>query len=102
MIIKNKSLSSRCRRLSKDLFIKGVTGPVPTQKEISNERYGRNDQADKEMITVAKLAMDLCIPNENEGTRELLNPEKIKDWLPRLYEKAIGNFYKFHLNTSDA
>ena len=98
MIIKNKSLSHRCRRLAKDLFIKGVTGPAPTQKEISTQRYGRNDQADKEMITVAKLAMDMCIPNENEGAKELLNPEKLEKWLPNLYEKAIGNFYKFHLD----
>ena len=50
------------------------------------------------MITVAKLAMDMCIPNENEGAKELLNPEKLDKWLPNLYEKAIGNFYKFHLD----
>ena len=97
-IIKSKSLKNKCRTLSKDLFIKGVTGPVPTFREISNERYGRNDQADKEMITVAKLAMDLCIPNEDEGAKEVLNPEKCEYWMRALYEKAIGNFYKFHLD----
>ena len=97
-IIKSKTLSKKCRTLSKDLFIKGVTGPVPTLREISNEKYGRNDQADKEMITVAKLAMNLCIPNEDMGSKEILNPEKCEYWMRALYEKAIGNFYKFHLD----
>ncbi len=52
------------------------------------------------MITVAKLAMDLCIPKEERGSSEVLNPERLKNWLPTLYEKAIGNFYKFHLDLS--
>ena len=97
-IIKSKKLNKKCRTLSKDLFIKGVTGPVPTLREINNEKYGRNDQADKEMITVAKLAMNLCIPNEDIDSKEILNPEKCEYWMRALYEKAIGNFYKFHLD----
>ena len=97
-IIKKPSISNSCSSLANNLFQCGVTGPVPTAREIENQRFSRNDQSDKEMIAAAKLAMNLCLPNESEGKNEILDPEKSEHWMRRLYEKAIGNFYRFHLN----
>ena len=91
-IIKKPSISNSCSSLANYLFQCGVTGPVPTAREIENQRFSRNDQSDKEMIAAAKLAMNLCLPNESEGKNEILDPEKSEHWMRRLYEKAIGNF----------
>ena len=66
-------------------------------KELKSERFGRNDICDREMISAAKLAMDLCLPNERNGDYEISDPEKPDYWLRKLFEKAIGNFYIYHL-----
>ncbi len=100
-IIKEPSLSNNCRSLANNLFASGVTGPIPTSREIENQKFGRNDQSDKEMIAAAKLAMNLSLPFDIEGKNEILDPEKCEHWMRRLYEKAIGNFYRFHLNPNN-
>ena len=94
-VIKEPSLSNNCRSLANNLFASGVTGPVPTSREIENQKFGRNDQSDKEMIAAAKLAMNLSLPFDIEGKNEILDPEKCEHWMRRLYEKAIGNFIVF-------
>ena len=53
------------------------------------------------MIAAAKLAMNLSLPFDVEGKNEILDPEKCEHWMRRLYEKAIGNFYRFHLNPNN-
>tara|TARA_Y100000589_G_scaffold331835_1_gene387344 strand:- start:1155 stop:2207 length:1053 start_codon:yes stop_codon:yes gene_type:complete len=96
-IIKNPALRKKCTSLANFLTVKGVSSIVPIFKELKSERFGRNDICDREMISAAKLAMDLCLPNERDGDYEILDPEKGDYWLRNLFEKAIGNFYVFHL-----
>ena len=96
-IIKDPALRKKCISLANFLTIKGVSSIVPKFKELKSERFGRNDICDKEMISAAKLAMDLCLPNERDGDYEISDPEKRDYWLRTLFEKAIGNFYIFHL-----
>ncbi|MBO8223075.1 5-methylcytosine-specific restriction endonuclease system specificity protein McrC [Prochlorococcus marinus str. XMU1401] len=96
-IIKNKALRKKCISLANFLTVKGVSSIVPKFKELKSERFGRNDICDREMISAAKLAMDLCLPNERNGDYEISDPEKPDYWLRKLFEKAIGNFYIYHL-----
>ena len=97
-IISNPSLSKRCRYLSNALLAQGVIGDVPNKKQLNAERFGRHDQADKSMVAAAKLAMDLALPTEEDGPYSILDPQRCEHWLRRLFEKAIGGFYKYHLN----
>ena len=60
-IIKDPALRKKCISLANFLTIKGVSSIVPKFKELKSERFGRNDICDKEMISAAKLAMDLCL-----------------------------------------
>ena len=53
------------------------------------------------MIAAAKLAMNLSLPFDIEEKNEILDPEQCEHWMRRLYEKAIGNFYRFHLNPNN-
>ena len=59
------------------------------------------DAIDQPMLAAARLAMDLALPTEEAGPHALLDPQRCVHWLRRLYEKAIGGFYRFHLHQSE-
>ena len=97
-IISKPSISKRCSYLANTLISQGVIGEAPNTKQLNIERFGRHDQADKSMIAAAKLAMDLAIPVEEDGPYSVLDPQRLDNWLTTLFEKAIGGFYRYHLN----
>ena len=100
-IIEKPILSKRCRSLANTLLAQGVVGEIPSRKQINSEHFAKHDKADKEMISAAKLAMDLELPTEEDGPNSIMDPEKCEHWLRTLFEKAIGNFYRFHLNPNN-
>lgn len=97
-LVKEQSLAHRCRALAGGLRQQGVVGEAPSRSQISTERFGRHDQADQPMLAAARLAMDLLLPAEEAGPNALLDPRRCVHWLRRLYEKAIGGFYRLHLD----
>ena len=99
-LVSQVELAHRCRRLAYGLRLQGVVGEAPSRQQISNERFGRQDQIDQPMLAAARLAMDLALPTEEAGPNALLDPERCVHWLRRLYEKAIGGFYHLHLDQS--
>ena len=99
-LVSQASLAHRCRGLAHGLSLQGVVGEPPSRQQISSERFGRHDQADQPMLAAARLAMDLALPTEEAGPHALLDPQRCAHWLRRLYEKAIGGFYRFHLNNA--
>jgi 5-methylcytosine-specific restriction enzyme subunit McrC len=50
------------------------------------------------MVALAKLALEMKIPSELSGDQALFTVDKNDVWLRQLYEKAIGGFYRFHLD----
>ena len=96
-LVREQELAQRCKRLAHGLLLRGVVGKPPTRQQISNERFGRHDQADQPMLAAARLAMDLALPAEEAGANALIDPQRCEHWLRRLYEKAIGGFYRLHL-----
>ena len=97
-LVSTPELAHRCRGLAHGLRLRGVVGAPPTRQQISNERFGRHDQADRPMLAAARLAMDLALPTEEAGSNALMDPKRCEHWLRRLYEKAIGGFYRHHLD----
>jgi 5-methylcytosine-specific restriction enzyme subunit McrC len=97
-LVNEPSLAHRCRSLAAGLRQQGVVGEAPSRSQISTERFGRHDQADQPMLAAARLAMDLKLPAEEAGPLALLDPQRCVHWLRRLYEKAIGGFYRLHLD----
>lgn len=98
-LVRKPELAQRCRSLAHGLHLRGVVGKPPTRQQISNERYGRHDQADQPMLTAARLAMDLALPSEEAGENALIDPQRCEHWMRRLYEKAIGGFFRLHLDS---
>jgi 5-methylcytosine-specific restriction enzyme subunit McrC len=42
--------------------------------------------------------MDLALPAEEAGPNAVLDPQRCVRWLRTLYERAIGGFYRLHLD----
>jgi 5-methylcytosine-specific restriction enzyme subunit McrC len=99
-LVSNQDLAHRCRGVAHGLRRQGVVGEAPSRSQISGERFGRHDQADQPMLAAARLAMDLALPTEEAGPNALLDPKRCEHWLRRLFEKAIGGFYRLKLDPS--
>jgi 5-methylcytosine-specific restriction enzyme subunit McrC len=93
-LVSRPDLRHRCRRLAADMKALGVSGAMPSWTELSADRIGRHDAADREMLAAAKLAMDLVLPTEQAGTRPLPMPDREEQWARRLFERAVGGFYR--------
>ena len=97
-LVRSSELVTRCSGLAHGMRLQGVVGELPTRQQISNERFGRHDHADQAMLAAARLAMDLALPTEEAGPNALIDPQRCEHWLRRLFEKAIGGFYRLHLD----
>jgi 5-methylcytosine-specific restriction enzyme subunit McrC len=97
-LVRKPDLAHRCRGLAHTLRNQGVVGEAPSRQQISSERFGRHDQADQAMLAAARLAMDLALPAEEAGPNAVLDPQRCVRWLRTLYERAIGGFYRLHLD----
>lgn len=100
-LVSQPPLAHRCRGLAHGLRLQGVVGDPPSRQQISQERFGRHDASDQPMLAAARLAMDLALPTEEAGPHALLDPGRCEHWLRRLFEKAIGGFYRLHLHGAE-
>lgn len=93
-LVTRPELRHRCRRLAADMQALGVAGVMPSRAELSADRIGRHDATDSEMLAAAMLAMDLVLPTERVGLRALPMPDREEQWARRLFERAVGGFYR--------
>lgn len=93
-LVTRPELRHRCRRLAADMQALGVAGVMPSRAELSTDRIGRHDATDSEMLAAAMLAMDLVLPTERAGPRALPMPDREEQWARRLFERAVGGFYR--------
>jgi 5-methylcytosine-specific restriction enzyme subunit McrC len=92
-VVKRKDICHRCRSLASGMKAMGVSGITPTRTEVSSDRFGRHDADDRLMVAAARLAFDLALPTEAEGTNVLAAPGRDVVWVRRLFERAVGGFY---------
>lgn len=90
-------VARRCISLANQLKIAGVSGAVPTRAQMSAEHFSRNDRDDRLMVDAAKLAFDLALPTETVGSSAMPMPDREAIWVRRLFEKAVGGFYRINL-----
>jgi len=67
----------------------GVGGMRPSRAEMAADQIGRNDAADRLMLSLSRLVFDLALPTELSGPRPFLAPNREEVWARRLFEKAI-------------
>lgn len=97
----NPSLSHKCQKLSLGLERLGVSKEKPVGYNIKSERFGRHDNDDQKMVAAADLAFSLALPTEFDGIFDLSAPDSKKEWLRKLFEKAIAGFYSVALDKSE-
>ncbi|WP_298285265.1 5-methylcytosine-specific restriction endonuclease system specificity protein McrC [Acidocella sp.] len=83
------ALSHRCKTLAADLARLGVGGGRPSRVKMAAEQIGRNDAADRLMVSLARLVFELALPTEIAGPRPFLDPSREEAWVRRLFEKAV-------------
>jgi len=91
-------LAHKCRALILSLERLGVSKVKPINYIAKSERFGRHDISDQKMIAAAELAFSLSLPTEFAGQYYLNSPGAQKDWLRKLFEKAIAGFYAVTLD----
>ena len=92
--VTDRSLARRARSIVRSFDELGVSNVIPTPVELSRDKLGRHDLADKEMIELAKIALELAIPTEEIGATQHYQPDKTERWVRKLFEKAIAGFYR--------
>jgi 5-methylcytosine-specific restriction enzyme subunit McrC len=96
--IKDKDLARNLRSLVRTFDQLGVSAKLPTLADLSKDRLGRHDYYDREMIDLAKMALELSMPSENSGGIAHYQPDKNEHKVRRLFEKAIAGFYRYTLD----
>ena len=98
-LVNDRTIAHRCRKLARAFRNLGVTGVVPTRSQMSTDRFGRHDADDRSMVAAARLAFDLALLNESAGNHRLPVPQRDEHWVRILFQKAVGGFYKVHLES---
>ncbi len=90
--------SRRCRSLAAVLGLAGVSDESyagfrsTTLRSASTAR--RVHSEDRQMLAAAELALKLSLPTEDPGLAHLPAPDRDEKWARRLFEAAVGGFYK--------
>lgn len=100
-IVKKSNLSHKCKFFGNRMRELGVSIIAPISTQMGAELYSRNDANDRLMVEAAKLIFTLSLPNEEIGSKLLATPDREIRWIRKLFEKAIGGFYKAVLSKSE-
>lgn len=96
-LVRDKDLAHRCHSLAADLGRLGVEGARPSRAETAADQIGRNDAADRFMVSLARLSFDLALPTEDAGSTPFVAPHREEAWARRLFEKAVLGFARVEL-----
>ena len=92
-------VAHRCRKLADEFKRMGVAGFLPSLAEVQSEHVGRKDVDDGFMLAAAKLIFELAMPTELTGAHKLPLPDRDERWVRRLFERAVGGFYRVVLES---
>ena len=99
--VQDKELGQRCRTNVVSLEKAGIIkdgrsiAKLLTNSTLPNTSTAKPE--DRRMLAAAEMALNLMLPTEEYGPSYLSEPSRKKEWLPRLFEKAIGGFYDIKL-----
>ncbi|WP_364308207.1 5-methylcytosine restriction system specificity protein McrC [Paenarthrobacter nitroguajacolicus] len=93
-LVTDRKLGHRCRSQARKLADLGVAR-VDSRSALEGvtSQFARNDAKDRSIVSAAKLALQLVLPRDNEAGgvgRAAISEQEFR----RLFERAIGGFYK--------
>ncbi len=89
----DRTRAGACRALAARLAAAGVGTAVPALMVVAADRIARHEADDALMLALARLALDPDLPTEAAGSRMLPRADREEQFVRRLFERAIGNFY---------
>ncbi|ANC92923.1 5-methylcytosine-specific restriction endonuclease system specificity protein McrC [Azospirillum humicireducens] len=96
-LVSGPDLARRCRLLAVGLGRAGVGGLRPSRAELAADQIGRNDDGDRLMVALARLAFDLALLTEEAGTTAMVSPDRDERRVRSLFEKAVLGFARLEL-----
>lgn len=87
----------RCLTTAQMLERSGVSPVDPTPAQLSKEQFGHFDAEDRTLLSLSSLVRDMCAPEHSPGETELPRILRNEGALRRLFEKAVGGYYRHHL-----
>ena len=102
-VVRRSELVSRCRVAEARLERAGVSSEPAFdhprgRSGVVAELRGRMDPEDWRMMAAALLSFNLALPSEAEGELYLASPDRDEIWARRLFEAAVGGFYRVVLS----
>ena len=91
-------LSEQSKYLARVLEQAGVSTNIPSRSDLAADQIARHESDDKLMVSLAHAVFDLILPTETKGNRSLLFAMRNEVDFPRIFETAIGNFYKSYFS----
>jgi 5-methylcytosine-specific restriction enzyme subunit McrC len=90
-------LAHRARALDQALARAGVSGTIPSRTQLAADQLARHQTDDRLMVSLARAVFDLVLPTEQAGARSLLEANRANTKFRKLFERAVGNFFKAEL-----
>lgn len=98
----SNELLEGCARVSQLVERRGVRPIDPSRTDFAREQYGRHDAIDKTLVRLCALVRQMRLPEHSEGDIDvpvLQDDEAAQHKLRNLFETAVRNFYRFHLES---
>jgi 5-methylcytosine-specific restriction enzyme subunit McrC len=92
-LVSSNDIARRCRECAGQLAVAGVSAVRPSAAEVAKEQLIH----DKPMIDAALLALEMALPAPEGNARSYTKVDRQEYWVRRLFEKAVGGFYKVAL-----
>lgn len=93
----DRDTGHRCRSLAADFSRMGVVSDQPSRAELATDRIGRNETADRLMVTLSRMVFDVAIPTEVVGDHQVHAQAAGEHLVRHLFERAIGNALRLEL-----
>jgi 5-methylcytosine-specific restriction enzyme subunit McrC len=93
-------VANRCMRLAASLKEMGVLCGEGAAQKLLVSQHGYMAPQDRLMLSAAKLVHEMLLPIETGGGLSMQHADRDERWVRRLFEKAVGGFYKANLPQS--
>ncbi len=92
-------LAQRCRAAAFRMHRLGVSASTPSRAELSIDRLGHHDVADRRMLDAAHLLRDMAVPAHEAGPVDLPALRDDVGAHRKLFEAAVRGFFRYTLSS---
>jgi 5-methylcytosine-specific restriction enzyme subunit McrC len=96
--VADREVARNSAALARLLAEQGVGPQRPSRSEMARDRIARHDAHDKQVVTVAHLALEASLPNEDAGSSTTTRLQRDEKLLRRIFERAVAGLYKHELD----